>query len=1027
MASPIAAVAADPVPDYTATVTTDPLPTVQINGVAWAQKIVGQRVYVGGDFQNARPAGSAAGTNLTARQNLLRYDLATGVLDAGWNPGANAEVFDVDSSPDGSRVYIAGRFTTVGGQTRNRVAAFDAATGALISTWKPDVNGRVDAITATADTVYLGGEFTTVNGVQRTKVAAVSAASGAVLAFNATVAGGYGLKGVEISPDRSKIVIAGSFTSVNGSTNPGRGMAALDARTGALMPWAINSVIRNAGGNAAMMSLSSDGDSVYGTAFDYGGTAEDGFEGAFRANWSDGGIVWLEDCHGDTYTVAPVGDSVYVGSHSHYCGNFGGFPQTNPWGFHHSLAFSKAATGPTITQDIYGYRSFTGQPSPTMQHWFPDWVVGSYTGKSQAVWNVTGNADYVLYGGEFPKVNGASQQGLVRFARPGLAPNKIGPRTQGGAWAISATSNRPGEARVSWQANYDPDNRSLHYQLLRRDQATPVYETDLESTFWNKPQMQFRDPKVTAGQTYSYRIRVFDANGNSTQSDWANVTVSATGPTATAYDNAVLADKPVSYWPLNEGSGASGFDWSGSNDLTVTGAQRGVTGPNQKEPTTGTTFTGAGTGSSFASSTAAVDGPSTFSVETWVRTSSTNGGKIVGFGDKNTGDSSSYDRHIYMDGSGRITFGVYPGSVRALTSAPGFNNGQWHHIVATLGSDGQALWIDGRRVARDTSTRTAQPYAGYWRIAGDNLGGWPNAGATSLQGDIADVAVYGTVLTGDQIDNHRVAAGLSSTVPAAPADAYGARVFKDNPDLYWRLGETGGTTAADSGPNGVPGTYSGSGLTFGQQGAVTGTTNTAVGFDGANGELGSTASVNNPTVYSLETWFKTDTTVGGKLIGFGSSPNGNSGSYDRHVYMQDDGRLVFGTWTGQTNTITTPDPLNDNRWHHVVATQGSDGMKLYIDGQLSGTNPQTQAQDYGGYWRVGNDTTWGSSSSHFNGSLDEVAVYSSVLPAASVTSHYQLGSGTTPNQAPVAAFTSSAQNLALSVDGSGSADPDGSI
>ncbi|MEH0110276.1 PKD domain-containing protein [Tersicoccus sp. MR15.9] len=1012
-------------PDYTATVTADALPTVQIDGVAWTQKIVGKWVYVGGSFANARPAGAAAGTNLTARQNLLRYDLATGTLDAGWNPGANSDVRDIDVSPDGSRIYVAGLFTSVAGQARNRVAAFDAATGALISTWKPDVNARADTVAATADTVYIGGEFTAVNGAQRAKVAAVSASSGATLPFSAAVVGGYGVKGLEIAPDRSKIVIDGSFTSVNGSTNPGRGMAALDARTGASLPWAVNSVIRNAGGNAAMMSLSSDGDSVYGTAFDYGGTAEDGFEGAFRASWADGTLIWMEDCHGDTYSVAPVGDSVYIASHSHYCGNIGGFPQTNPWQFHHSLSFSKDATGPAITPDPLGYRSFTGEPSPTLQQWFPNWVVGSYTGQSQAVWNVTGNADYVVYGGEFPKVNNTAQQGLVRFARTGLAPNKMGPQTQGGAWAVTASSNRPTEARVSWQANSDQDSRTLHYQVLRKDLATPVWEGDQDSTFWNKPAMQYRDTRVTAGQTYSYRVKVLDPNGNWTQSDWTSVTVATTGAATTAYDSAVMADNPTDYWPMNESSGSAAYDWSGSNDLVVNGATRGATGPNLKEPTTATTF--AGSSDSFAATGTPVTGPQTFSVEAWIRTSSTAGGKIVGFGDLNSGNSNSYDRHVYMDGSGRITFGVYPGTVRALTSAPGFNDNAWHQIVASLGPDGQTLWIDGRRVGADPGTTSAQGYTGYWRVGGDNLNGWPNVAGTAFQGDIADVAVYPTPLTRDQIDNHRVQSGRPSTTPTAPTDAYGARVFKDNPDLYWRLGEADGTTAADSGPNGNPGVYSGSGLTFGQGGAITGTSNTAVGFDGSSGELGSASTWTNPTTYSLETWFRTGTTVGGKLIGFGSSQSGNSGSYDRHVYMQDDGRLVFGVWTGQTNTITTPDPLNDNQWHHVVATQGADGMKLYIDGQLTGTNPQTQAQDYAGYWRVGNDTTWGSSSSHFNGTLDDVAVYSSVLSAATVGSHYQLGTGTTPNQAPTAAFTSSANNLALSVDGSDSSDPDGSI
>src|SRR5687768_6610035 len=46
-----------------ATVSADVLPTVQINGVVWAQVIVGNTVYATGEFTRARPAGAAAGTN----------------------------------------------------------------------------------------------------------------------------------------------------------------------------------------------------------------------------------------------------------------------------------------------------------------------------------------------------------------------------------------------------------------------------------------------------------------------------------------------------------------------------------------------------------------------------------------------------------------------------------------------------------------------------------------------------------------------------------------------------------------------------------------------------------------------------------------------------------------------------------------------------------------------------------------------------------------------------------------------------
>src|SRR4051812_7301337 len=67
-------------PEPTATVSADVLPTVQINGVVWAQLVVGNRVYATGQFTQARPAGSPAGSNQTARSNILAYDLTTGAL-----------------------------------------------------------------------------------------------------------------------------------------------------------------------------------------------------------------------------------------------------------------------------------------------------------------------------------------------------------------------------------------------------------------------------------------------------------------------------------------------------------------------------------------------------------------------------------------------------------------------------------------------------------------------------------------------------------------------------------------------------------------------------------------------------------------------------------------------------------------------------------------------------------------------------------------------------------------------------------
>ena len=54
----------------------------------------------------------------------------------------------------------------------------------------------------------------------------------------------------------------------------------------------------------------------------------------------------------------------------------------------------------------------------------------------------------------------------------------------------------------------------------------------------------------------------------------------------------------------------------------------------------------------------------------------------------------------------------------------------------------------------------------------------------------------------------------------------------------------------------------------------------------------------------MEAWFKTTTTAGGKIIGFGNRSTGNSTSYDRHLYMSNTGRLYFGV-NPDARTIST--------------------------------------------------------------------------------------------------------------------------
>jgi PKD repeat protein len=828
-----------------------------------------------------------------------------------------------------------------------------------------------------------------------------------------------------MSPDGTQLIIGGAFTTMNGSSNPGYGLASVDPTTGALLPFAANGLIRNAGANAAITGLSVDSDSLYVSGFVFGSGGN--LEGIARVDWNGGVVRWVEDCHGDTYGSFPKGDVIYAASHAHYCGNLpDGFPQTDPWTQHYGTAFTKAVTG-TLGPDPLGYYNYQGTPSPSLLKWLPLLTNGTFTGQGQAGWNVTGNADYVTIGGEFPKAGNVAQQGLVRYAVREIAPNKIGPEYTQSKFNPTLTSFARGTVKISWRANWDRDNEKLMYSVIRNgDTAKPVYTTTLNSSEWNRPSMGYLDTNLVPGQTYRYRVFAKDPYGNEARSDTVSVVVSSDGEIST-YAQGVLDDGASNYWRLGESSGPTVTDWAGFNNASAgSGVTLGGTGAINGDTNTAASFDGTGNGLVVAS--ASENGTNTFSSEAWFKTTSTSGGKIVGFGGSASGDSGSYDRHVYLQNNGQVTFGVYPGGVRTVTSPKSYNDGSWHHVVATLGSTGMVLYLDGAKVGARTDVTTAQGYTGYWRIGGDNLNGWPNQPSSFyLKGDIDDVAIYGKALTATEVRSHYTNSGRTVAGPTPPADAYGKAVYGNDPDFYWRLAETNGTTANDTSANQLPGTYNG-GFALGGPSAVGVTGDKSVTLNGVDGAVASNSTFTNPSVYAEELWFNTTTNRGGKLIGFGSSQFGASGSYDRHVYMFDDGRLRFGVWTGQTNVIDSAKAYNDGKWHHLVAQQGPSGMQLYVDNELVGTNPQTNAQDYSGYWRVGGDNAWGgNSSNYFAGRIDDIAVYSKNLAAAEVQDHFTKGGGQLPNVNPVAAFTSVVTKQSVAFDGSGSTDSDGSI
>lgn len=1001
-------------------VTADPLPTVQIDGVVWSQAVSGNRVFAGGAFDTARPAGAAPGVDTVERKNLLAYDITTGQLDTSFVPKLNGSALVVAVSPDGRTLYVGGNFTFANGNARDRIVAYDLSTGQVVQSFAPSLDAGVKAIYATNTTVYVGGSFTTANGVARSRMAAFNATDGALLGWSPS--SDNSVNSFVMTPDGSKLIVAGSFVTFNGVA--AKGLQAVDPATGSTLPWAATSVVRNGGSDASIYNLSTDGTSVYGTGYVFNGS-QGNLEGVFSADPSSGQIKWIEDCHGDTYGAYAMQGAVYTVGHAHMCDNIDGFPEVTPRAWWRAQAFTTDATNTIHRNTVGSYANWAGYAAPSPLAWYPALEQGAASGQGQAAWSVTGNGDYVVLGGEFPTVNSVKQQGLVRFAVRSAAPNKVGPAANA-LLKPSLTSSSPNTIRVGWQTTWDRDDQALTYKVYRDGKlTTPVYQVTTNSRFWNKPFLSFVDTNLTAGRTYSYRVFAYDPNGNYTASGSATFTV-GTASTTSAYSDRVVADGATQFWRLNEPTGTVAFDSAGGYDA-VTGATlvRGIDGPIAGE--TASKFDG--TATSTINSQYNMYGPRVFSAQAWFRTTTTTGGEILGYGTAATGLSGTNDRAVFMTNAGKLVFDLYPGAHKSVTSPATYNDGQWHQVTATFDGTMMSLLVDGVAVASRNDGVYPWWQNGYWRIGGDKLTGMSGVPSSAyFNGDIANVAIYPSALSRQKVADQYVLAGRTTTVPAAPADLYGAAVYGDDPDLYWRLGDaSGSTTAADSSRTLNTGDYRPGSSANATSGALAGVSDSATQLNGTSAGVASRAQIQGPNTFTVEAWVKSTTRTGGRIVGFSSTQTGTNGTNDRMIYLQNDGKAVFTVTSGTRVNLTSPAALNDGQWHHVAGTLGGGTMRFYVDGVAVGTATAASPQSYTGWWRAGSGTTGGSTSSYLAGSLDEVAVYSTALAGERVAAHYFAGKTGQTNQAPVADFAATPTNRSVAFDALASSDADGTI
>lgn len=178
------------------------------NGYVWAVKERGD-----GTLFVAHQVGTSGTVYAFSRLNV-----SDGSVVPGFTHGTmNWNVYDWDFLPDG-RIIIAGRFTTIGGVTRNRIAILNA-NGSLDTSFDAGVGpfGPVLGVKFFQGRIFAWGEFTQVNGIAQRGIARFNLDGSSDASFIVGTAANNSINAFFLLPG-GPIHIFGQFTMFNGVT-----------------------------------------------------------------------------------------------------------------------------------------------------------------------------------------------------------------------------------------------------------------------------------------------------------------------------------------------------------------------------------------------------------------------------------------------------------------------------------------------------------------------------------------------------------------------------------------------------------------------------------------------------------------------------------------------------------------------------------------------------------------------------------------------------------------------------------------
>jgi hypothetical protein len=288
------------------------------------------------------------------------------------------------------------------------------------------------------------------------------------------------------------------------------------------------------------------------------------------------------------------------------------------------------------------------------------------------------------------------------------------------------------------------------------------------------------------------------------------------------------------------------------------------------------------------------------------------------------------------------------------------------------------------------------PFHYQWQHSSTNLPGATNATLVLTNVQAVNAGVYNLTVT-----NNIGSASASATLALLPTPAgnYETWVVGDKPEAYWRLNETNGPILDSMGRHdGLPYSYgtvdtNGTYFNYQQPGALANNPDSCVLFNSGsqNEVIVPYSAALNTTNFSIECWAQYQGSYPPSSYYAPLSSEATSGGDAGYLlYAAEDGFWEYWLGLGGTSwSFNQGATIQASAWTHLVGTFDGTTTRVYVNGalvqskSLTGTFLQNVVSAFcigsanGGYF--------------FNGYVDEVAYYQTVLSPARIADHYTAG------------------------------------